>query len=151
MKRFSRNLTTIYRTERLISRRRFAVVRNQTALVALAGIAALIGMILLNVSFFFLLQERVSGAAAAGILAAGNIALAALLALTAKRMNIEQEIAPVVELRDMAIADLEADVDEATQEIREMAGSLRGLQRDPLGSISTLIVPLLTALLKKRP
>ena len=149
MHRISRSLTTIYRTERLIARRSLAVIQNQIVLVALAGVVALIGLILVNVSLFFVLEARMSPAAATGILAVVNIGFAGLLAAVAGRLNVEKEIAPAVEVRDMAIADLEAEVEEASQEVREIVKSLKGLGQNPLGSLSTLILPLITAILKK--
>ncbi|MGR3661512.1 MAG: hypothetical protein ACU0CA_10075 [Paracoccaceae bacterium] len=150
MSRISRSLTTIYRTERLIARRSLAVLQNQIVLIALAGVVALIGLILVNVSLFYVLETRVSPAAASGILAVINIFFAGLLAAVAGRMNVENEIAPAVEVRDMAIADLEAEIEEASKEVRDIVNSLKGLGRDPLGSLSTLVLPLITAILKKK-
>jgi len=147
---FSRNLTIIYRTERLIARRSLAVFQTQITLGVLAGVAALIGLVLLNVSLFFVLQALMSPAGAAAILSALNIALAGLIAITANRMSVEREIAPAVEVRDMAIEDLERDIEDASQEIRDIANGLKGLGRDPLGSLSTLLIPLIGALLKKK-
>ena len=150
MNRIGRNLNTIYRTERLITRRRMAVVRNQSILMAMAGLAALIGLVLINMSLFFLLQTRMSPAGAAGLLALLNVVIAGGLVAVAGKMSVEDEIAPAVEVRDMAIADLEAEVDEATQEVRGIANSLKGLHSDPLGSLSTFVIPLLSMLLKKK-
>ncbi len=150
MNHISRNLIMIFRTERLIARRSLAVLQNQVVLVALACVVALIGLVLVNVSLFLTLGARMSPAAASGILAFANMCLAGLLAIGAGRLNIEKEIAPAVELRDMAIADLEAEVEDATQELRETVNVLKGLGKDPLGSLSTLIVPLIAALLKKK-
>jgi len=50
----------------------------------------------------------------------------------------------------MTIEDLEADIEEASREVREIVNGLRGLGKDPLGSLSTLIVPLIAALIKKK-
>jgi hypothetical protein len=147
--RITRNLTTIYRIERLIARRRFSIVQSQAILMALAGVVALIGLILLNWSLFFVLEVRMSPAAASAILALVNIALAGLLASRAGRMNVEDEIAPAVEVRDLAIADLEAEVEDAAKEVRDIVNLLKGLRKDPFGSLTTLILPLVTAILKK--
>jgi hypothetical protein len=150
MKRISRNLTTIYRTERLITRRRIAVVQQQTVLMALAGLAALAGLILLNITFYFVLTKWISPAVAAGTLAFVNLALAGLLASVAGRMSVEDEIAPAVEVRDMAITDLEAELEGITLEARQTVNAIKGLGSNPLGSVATLLVPVLTAALKKK-
>lgn len=149
MTRITRNLTTIYRIERVIARRRFSIVQSQAILMALAGVVALIGLILLNWSLFFVLEARMSPAAASAILAVVNIALAGLLAAHAGRMNVEAEIGPAVEVRDLAIADLEAEVEDVAKEAREIVNSLKGMHKDPFGSLATLFLPLVTALLKK--
>jgi hypothetical protein len=147
--RIIRNLTTIYRIERLIARRRFSVVQRQVILIALAGVVALIGLIFVNWSLFLVLEVRMSPAAASAILAVVNIALAGLLALRAGRMNVEDEIAPAVEVRDLAIADLEAEIEDVAKETRNIVNSLQRLHKDPFGSLTTFILPLVTAMLKK--
>lgn len=150
MNRISRNISTIYRTENLIARRRLAVLQNQTILMVLAGLVATIGLVLLNVCFFFLLSQWLSPAAAAGILGLLNVAFAAFLALGAGRMNVDREIAPAVEVRDMAIADLEAEFEGIGSDVQQVLGRLKSVPRDPLGSLVTVLLPVLTAALKKK-
>ncbi len=150
MNRISRNLAIIYRTERLITRRRLAVIQQQTVLMALAGVAALAGLILLNITLYLVLSTWVSPAVAAGILTVANLVLAALLALVAGRTNMEKEIAPAVEVRDMAIADIEDELEGMAVETRELVNSVRKLSANPLGALSTLLVPIVTAAMKKK-
>ena len=150
MNRIGRNLTTIYRTERLITRRRIAVVQQQTVLMALAGLAALAGLILLNITIYLVLTKWVSPPVAAGILTVVNLGLAGVLASIAGRTNVEQEIESAVEVRDMAIADLEAELEGMSNEARQTVNAIKGLGANPLGSIATLLVPILTAALKKK-
>jgi hypothetical protein len=47
MSRISRNISIILRSERLIAQRRMAVLRRQTGMMAAAGIAAGVGLIML--------------------------------------------------------------------------------------------------------
>ena len=150
MNRISRNLTTIYRTERLIARRQLAVIQQQAIMMALAGVAVLAGLILLNVSLFFVLQDRVSPAAAAAILAAGNIVIALLLVSVATRASVDDEIAPAVEVRDLAIADIEDEIEDMAAEAREVVDAVKGFGANPLGSLTTILVPILTAVLQKK-
>lgn len=150
MNRISRNLMIIYRTERLITRRRWAVLQQQTALMALAGLAALAGLILLNVTLYLTLGNWVSPALAAAILTVANIVIAALLALAAGRMNVEHEIAPAVEVRDMAIADIEDELEGMAEEVNDVVRSVKNLSANPLGSLTTLLVPILTAVIDKK-
>jgi hypothetical protein len=149
MNRMSRNLTTVYRTERLIARRRLAVVQKQSVLIALAALTALAGLVLLDVALYFALTTRLSPAGSAGILAFANFILAGLLAIAAGRTSVEDEIAPAVEVRDMAIADIEVEIEDVAQEARDFVDAVKGLGANPLGAAATLIVPILTAGLKK--
>lgn len=150
MNRIGRNLTIIYRTERLITRRRLAVIQQQTVLMALAGLAGLAGLVLLNITLYLLLTTWVSPAASAGILTAGNLLLAGLLAMIAGRISVEEEIAPAVEVRDMAIADIEDELDGIATEARDVVNSVKAIGANPLGSLSTLLVPVIAAALKTK-
>ncbi len=150
MNRIGRNLTIIYRTERLITRRRLAVLQQQTVLMALAGLAALAGLVLLNITLYFVLTAYVSPAASAGMLTAGNLILSGLFVLIATRINVEQEIAPAVEVRDMAIADIEDELEDMATEARDVVDAVKTLGTNPLGSLSALLVPVITAVLNNK-
>lgn len=150
MNRIGRNLTIIYRTERLITRRRLAVIQQQTVLMALAGLAALAGLVLLNLTLYLVMTAWVSPAASAGLLTAGNLLLAGLLATIAGRINVEQEIAPAAEVRDMAIADIEDELEGMATEARDVVNSVKALGANPMGSLSTLLVPMIAAALKNK-
>ncbi|WP_298847776.1 hypothetical protein [uncultured Ruegeria sp.] len=150
MSRLSKNLVTIYRTERLITRRRLAVVQQQTILMGIAGILVLLAVVLLNVSLFLALQNSMSPASAAALLAFGNLVFAGFLVLIARRNTVEEEVAPAVEVRDMAIADIEDELEEMTAEAREVVQAVKSIGSNPLGSAATLLVPLINMLIKSR-
>ncbi|NOD46516.1 MULTISPECIES: hypothetical protein [unclassified Ruegeria] len=150
MSRLSRNLVTIYRTERLIARRRLAVVQQQTILFGIAGIAALLALVLLNLALFFALQSTMSPASASAVLALGNLGFAGLLVLIARRSSVEDEVAPAVEVRDMAIADIEDELEEVATEAREVVQAVKSIGSNPLGSATTVLVPLISMLIKSR-
>lgn len=150
MSRLSRNLVTIYRTEHLIARRRLAVMRQQTILMVLAGISALSALVLLDIALFLALKDVMSPATAAAALSFGNLALAGLLVLIARRSNAEDEVAPAVEVRDMAIADIEDELEELATEARDVARAMKGIGANPLGSLTAVLVPLISLLLKSR-
>ena len=65
MSRILRDLRIIVQAERLIAQRQFAVVRTRSGLLALAGGAAAIGVVMLNVGAFYALREPLGGAMAA--------------------------------------------------------------------------------------
>lgn len=149
MNRFSRNLTTLYRTERLIARRQMAVLRRQTGLMVFAGLMTGIAVIMLNVAAFYALSVVLAAHYAALIVALVNLALAVLVASIANRMSAEKELEPATELRDMAISELEADLEEVAAEARELTQNVGRIARDPLGTaLPALLGPLISILLK---
>ena len=133
MSRISRNISIIWRSERLIAQRRLAVLRRQTGLMAAAGVVAGVGLIMLNAAAYLALSSRMDPAWAALIVAVVNLALAAILISVANSADSEADVAPVAEVRDLAMEDLEAEIKDATDEAKELAQSVRRLARDPLG------------------
>lgn len=149
MNRISRNLTTLYRTERLIARRQMAVLRQQTGLMLFAGLMTGIAIIMLNVAAFYALSVVLAAHYAALIVALANLVLAILVVSVASRMSAEKELEPATELRDMAIAELEADLEEVASEARELTRNVGRIARDPLGTaLPALLGPLISILLK---
>ncbi|MTI01017.1 phage holin family protein [Roseibium sp. RKSG952] len=148
-RRIGRNANIAFRAEKTISRRRFAVLRMQTGMLAAAGLLAGIGIIMLNVAVFFVIAEHVGNANAGLILAAGDFVIAVILVMVAMRMTAESELEPLVEVRDIAIADIEADLEEAFDELTDIADGVRQIIRDPLGALmGGLAGPLLAALFR---
>ncbi len=150
MSRISRNISILYRAERLIAQRRLEVVRNQTGLMVFACVVAGIGLIMLSAAAYLGLSAVVAPALAALLVALANFLVAAGLVAVAGRLNVEKEIAPAVEVRDLAVEELERDVEHLSQEVQKLTGSLKTLHRDPLGSAAGMIVPILAAMLKKK-
>ncbi|MDP2519534.1 hypothetical protein [Shimia thalassica] len=136
MNRISRNISIVLRSERLIAQRHLAVLRRQTGLMAAAGIAAGVGLIMLNVSAFLALSASMSQPTAALIISIANLVVAAMLVSLAGKSNVEQETAPVVEVRDMALEDIEAELRAAANEAKATTDAIKGMARDPLGAIA---------------
>lgn len=149
MGRFSRDLFILLRAERLIARRSMAVLRRQTLMIVAAGAAAGLAVVMLNVAAYLALTEVVSPPLAALIVAGANIALTIGLALWAGSINADREVESAVEVRDMAMSDLEAEVTNVVNEISGLTDGLRGIGRDPIGAlVPALIMPVLTLLLR---
>lgn len=149
MKRIVRNASIILRTEGLITQRRLAVARKQLMLMAFAGLIAVLGLVMLNIAAYQALQTGLGAPMAALIVALVNFVLAGGLMLWASKANADTEISAVTEVRDMAVADLESELDEMKDEATAIIEDLRGMRRDPLGAMtSSLFLPLLSAILK---
>ena len=150
MSRISRNISIIIRAEKLIARRQVAALGRRLAFVLAAAILGGLGLILLDVAAYLALTERLDPPMAALALALGNLLLAGLFILVANRMSVDRDVREVVEVRDMAIADLEGEVEDATEEVRDLTAGLTRLARDPLGVAgSSLLGPVLGQLLKQ--
>ncbi|WP_372573921.1 phage holin family protein [Ruegeria jejuensis] len=149
MSRITRNLSIIYRTERLITRRQMAVFQQQTGLMLFAALITGIGIIMLNVAAYQALSTVMESYLAAVVVALANLVLAAILVSVASRMSAEKDVGPAIEMRDLAIAELESDLEEAVDEVRGISRQVTQIARDPLGSaLPAIIGPLLSLLLK---
>ncbi|TKZ17161.1 hypothetical protein FAP39_15365 [Shimia litoralis] len=136
MNRITRNISIVLRSERLIAQRHLAVLRRQTGLMAAAGIAGGVGLIMLNASAYLALSQSMSQPVAALIVALVNLGLAALLISLAGKSNADAETAPVAEVRDMALEDLEAELRVAATEAKEATDALKKMAHDPLGALA---------------
>lgn len=149
MSRATKNLSLLLRCERLIASRRIAIARQQTLTAAFAAVAAGIGLVMINVAAFFALAQALGQPGAALIVGVANFALAVGLFLLSSRFSAETELAPVIEMRDAAMSELEAEIEGTLDEVKDAVGGLRRLTRDPLGGIAQeLLVPLLTGLVQ---
>jgi hypothetical protein len=150
MNRISRNITIIIKAERLIAQRRLAAFVRQTGFMAAAGIAAAIGLVLLNVAAYIALSQSIEPALAALLVATGNFFVAILLMLMAKKSNGDSEIAAVSEVRDIAMDDLELELNAAGEELKVTAEYLRSIAKDPLGTLAPGLVGALAGALLKQ-
>lgn len=132
-----------------MAQRRMAVLRRQTGLMAAAGIAAGLALIMLNVAAYFALSEKMSQPLSALIVALANIVIAAILVAMANRQSAEPDVSAVAEVRDLAMEDLETEIQETTEEIKGLAQSVHKMARDPLGSVAPgLIGAIVAAVIK---
>ncbi|WP_170330571.1 hypothetical protein [Ruegeria arenilitoris] len=137
MSRISRNISIILRAERLIAQRHVAVAARRTGFYAAAGLAVGLAVIMLNVAGFFWLSASLSKPLAALIIAGANLLLALILALLANTQNAQADTTAAVELRDMALQDIETDIKDTLSEAR---GTVAGLRRDPLGALTPDVI-----------
>ena len=147
-RRIWRNLSVILRTERLIARRRMAVLRGQSTLLALGGLIGIIGLVMLDVAALSALREVISPPLAALAVALVNLVLAAIIVAAALRMNAEAELEPVLAVQELAYSEIESDLEAAVTELREAGADIHRMVRNPLGNLlPELLAPLLAMLL----
>ena len=149
MNRISRSVSLIIRSERLMAERRMAVIGKQAGLLAFGILVAGIGVVMLTASAYLALAEWLSQPLAALIVSLVDFTLAGALVMIASKQSAEDEIKPVMELRDMAMDDLDQEFQIATQEVRAVIDGVRALGQNPMGLGNVgMIAPLITALLK---
>ncbi|MDV7143856.1 phage holin family protein [Tropicimonas sp. TH_r6] len=111
-------------------------MRRQTGLFGAAGVAASLGIVMLNVSAFLALAEVVSTPLAALIVAVANLIIAGVLASVAGNQSAEAETAPVTEVRDMALEDIDAELQVFVAEAKTTADNVKRMARDPVGMVA---------------
>jgi len=149
MSRISRNISIILRTERLIAQRNMTVLAKRAGFFAAAGLAGGLAIIMLNVAGYLALASVMSKPLAALVIALINLIVALILAAIANSVSAEADTAPVAELRDMAIGDIEAEVQDMMSEARETVRDLRTVSRDPLGTIAPGLVTMIASAVLK--
>ena len=149
MNRISRSVSLIVRSERLMAERRMAVAGKQTGLLAFGILVAAIGVVMLTAAAYLALAERLGPPLAALIVSLVDFALAGVFVMTASKQSADDELKPVMEVRDMAVDDLNQELQMATQEARAVVDDIRSIGQNPLGLANAgMIAPLITALLK---
>ncbi|MES0825095.1 hypothetical protein [Ruegeria sp. SCP11] len=146
MSRISRNISIVLRAERLIAQRHVAIAARRTGFYAAAGLAVGLAVIMLNVAGFFWLSASLSKPLAALIMAGANLLLAVILALLANTQDAQVDTTAAVELRDMALQDIETEVKDTLTEARN---TVTGIRRDPLGTLSPDIISAILGVLIK--
>lgn len=132
---------------RLDTRRRTRAV----VLGVLGAGCALVALVFLNVGLFFHFAEQPISSRAAFILAGGNLLLAGIPALLARR-TVSPEEAAIREIREVALTEVTNEVDRLGKDLGALGSSLSGLRGlvtgkgeglDGLGSVAPLLGVLL--------
>lgn len=136
MSRISRNVSIVLRTERLIAQRNLTVLAKRTGFFAAAGLAAALAVVMLNIAGYLALTTTMSQPMAALVVGLVNLGVALVFLAVANSISAETDTAPVAELRDMAIADIEAELQDTLAEARDTVQGLKSVSRDPLGALA---------------
>lgn len=142
MKRIVKSLKILWRAESLLGTLRLAVAIRKTSVLAFAGLVGVFGVAMLDVSAFFALTPRLGQAGAALAVGLADIAMAFAGVLVAQSMKPGAELDMVIEMRDMALADLEAEAAALEQSVVHARRELVDLVRHPFTSLAPdLILP----------
>ena len=146
MEHFVHSLKLLWRSERMLKQNEVRLRAKQVQIHALAGLVAVIGLVMLSLAAFFALVPYWGQARAA--LAVGGIDLAVALALVvfARSLKPAAEAEMVKEMRDLALTDIQEEVAQFEAELLALRDDIHGFVHDPVGTVLPKAVgPLLEA------
>ena len=156
MNNITRNLHLLWRAERVLAQARLKLLTRKVVLGAIAGISGLFAWGMLNFAAFFALEPVTGKAWAACIVGAAGLALAAILVAIAQGLQPAPEEDMVVEVRNMALAEIEGEVDEVQQKLLQVRDDVQGVRENIAAFVSrpadilspALIGPIVATIMK---
>jgi hypothetical protein len=156
METLVRNLKLLLKSDRMLVEIRLKLVAQKIVLLVLAGLGGLFALGMLNMAIFFAIQETLGSAIAALLVGLGNLLLAGILLLVVQRLDTGPEARIVEEVREMALADIEAEAKAFQSELRlvrdeiaDMRSGITSLVKNPMDVLTPrLLLPATAALAK---
>lgn len=140
-----RHLRILWRAERIIAETRLGVVLRRSMLYAFAGLIAVFGLAMLNVAAYFFLQGLWGPIWAALAAALGDFTIAIIVVLIALAIRPGPELPAAVELRDVSMQALEAEIGP----LQERFAWLSRAARDPAETVlPAILIPLITSIMR---
>lgn len=144
-----RDLQLLRKADSLIGKIWITVIARRFGLVAFAALISAFGLAMANVAALYALQAPLGSVGAAASVAAGDLAIAALVLLLARRCAPGPELQLALDVRQMAIEAIQADagdlkrtIDTLTGEIREAKQTIVGFVHNPLDTAAQkLLIP----------
>ncbi len=149
-----RNLKLLWKSEQTLAEIKLKFFARKIVLLMFAGLGALFSLGMLNMAAFFAIGDTFGNAIAALLIGLANLLLAAGLLLAAQRADGGRQTRIVEEVRDMALADIEAEA-KAVQselllvrnEITDMRSGIAKIVSNPMDVLSPrLLLPATAAL-----
>ena len=156
METLVRNLKLLWKSDRMLAEIRLKLVAQKIVLFVLAGLGGLFALGMLNMAIFFAIQETLGSAIAALLVGLGNLLLAGILLLVLQRLDTGPEARVVEEVREMVLADIEAEAKAFQSELRlvrdeisDMRSGITSLVKNPMDVLTPrLLLPATAALAK---
>lgn len=149
MEHLVRSLKVAWKSEHLLRQNEFRLKLQKVQFVALAGLVAVFGLVMLSLAIFFALVPYWGNALAALAVGSMDILLAGILIAYTSTLKPAKEIEMVKEVRDIALNDIEQEFASAGAELGEMKEEVRRFVRNPVDSLLPgAIAPLISALVR---
>jgi len=121
---FNAKIKLLIKSERALLSLEMRKKSRQTVWIALALLAVLVGLIMLNVTVYLLLSEHYSNLVSSAILSSLNLLVALLFFFIASRQKRGAEAESIEDIRDFALEQLSGDVDEMKQNVADFKQSI---------------------------
>ncbi len=135
MERIVRNLRILWRSERLLAEQQLKLGTTRLQLNGVAGLVAVFGLAMLNAAAFFALVPAWGQAWSALAVGAVDLALAAGLVTYGRSLQPGSEVEIVKEVRDAAMADLEAEAALVEAEVIGLRNEVQRFVRNPIDAL----------------
>jgi len=153
MNSLTRNLNILWRSERLLAEAEWRRSSRQITILVLAGVFGLLALIMLNVAGFYWLATTYGTAQAALAVAAADIVIAAILAVSAQSLKTAPETDMIREFRDSALEEIETEAEafqthlvQIRDDVKTIGATVSKVASDPIGSLSpALLIPAINA------
>ena len=151
-----RNFRALWRAESIIADLHFRELLSRLMLKAFAGLIAVFGLLMLNISAFFEIEQYFGRVWSAASVALFDFIMAGIIVAVATRYPKSRELTLALEVRQEAIQSFESDArliqnqfSALTDEVRGIKTSMTNFIRHPLDeALSQLIAPLAAILIR---
>ena len=149
---FNAKMKLLIKSEKAILALEIRKKSRQIVFIALAMVAVLVALIMLNITVFLFLETKYTNLESAAIQTLLNIVFAALFFLVASRQTKGAEAESIEDIRDFAWSQISTDIDEVKQHVSEFSTSVKKVKStvnsftsaDPFGVKE--IIPIVSAL-----
>ena len=153
MNPLTRNISILWRSERLLAQAEWRRATRQMTMLVLAGVFGVLALVMLNVASFYWLSTTFSTAQAALAVAVADAVVAAILAVSAQSLKSAPEADMIREFRDGALSEIETEADalqaqlvQIRDDVQSIGTQVSKFAADPVGSLSpALLVPAINA------
>jgi len=149
---FNAKMKLLIKSEKALLNLEMKKRSRQVIWIALALLAVLIGLVMLNVTVYLYLSDSFSNLESAAILSGLNLFVAALFFLIASHQDRGAEAESIEDIRDFAWDQVSTDIDEVKQHVSDFKESVvkvkRGVGSFAGGGSFTKVLPIITALIE---
>ncbi len=126
---FNARLNLLIKSEKALLKLEIRKKSRQTVLIAIALLAVLTGLVMLNVTAYFYCIIFFSNMVSAALLTGINLLLAALFFVLAGRQDRSAEEKSIQEIRDFAWEQMSTDIDGMKAHVTEITDGVRRVSR----------------------